>query len=281
MAPNHRPVWPFLTSGLRRPGLRGGWRQDAPHNLPVEPVIATAPDRTASPARPARWWARPITVSVVVHGLALGLWIALAAPAVTTAHEATPTVSFSLPLSHVEPMPDPLIEELAAIDVVDHADAIETPEELVPEDLLPEPSELDPLVARPDRTIRITPSMFRRRAPEPAQLPAPEVAPTPAPTAASPKTPTPERAAQPALRTVSVPPVLRYYPESLRRRGVEGKVVVRVTVGARGFVVDAQVASSSGHSALDRAALRIVRDTRFAAPGMTRVGRLPIRFRLQ
>lgn len=250
----------------------------------MESPISTPPTSAASAARPTRWWARPITLSVVVHGVALGLWIVLAAPTAVVEREVTPTMSVSLPIRHLEPAPEPIVEELAAIDVVEHAEPFETPEELVPEDVLPEPSEMSPLVARPDRTLRITSSMFRRRAPEPAQQPKPiEAQPVvvPTPVAAPVPKPRPARAAQPALRTVSVPPVLRYYPESLRRRGIEGQVVVRVTVGARGRVVDAQVATSSGYIALDSAALRMVRDTRFAAPGQTRVGRLPVRFRLR
>jgi protein TonB len=54
------------------------------------------------------------------------------------------------------------------------------------------------------------------------------------------------------------------YPEQARQQGVEGTVVVRLTVKADGAPSDVRVSKSSGHSALDGAAVAHVRRARFA-----------------
>jgi protein TonB len=54
------------------------------------------------------------------------------------------------------------------------------------------------------------------------------------------------------------------YPWLSRRRGEEGRVVLRVTVDAEGSAAVVEVAASSGHDRLDRAALAAVRRWRFA-----------------
>ncbi|WP_263263705.1 energy transducer TonB, partial [Pseudomonas sp. RIT-PI-S] len=48
------------------------------------------------------------------------------------------------------------------------------------------------------------------------------------------------------------------YPPGARSRGTEGQVIVEFTLDNQGRVLDANVASSSGSSLLDRAALRAV-----------------------
>lgn len=130
-----------------------------------------------------------------------------------------------------------------------------------------------------------------RRQPQPQWLPVPDVVVTPAqPNAAeatpatSPTAPAEAAAvvgvvtaasspepARPALpeRQVSIsqvaylaPPVLDY-PLAARRRREEGVVHVRVRVDAGGRPDQAAVIRSSGHDALDRAALATVRATRF------------------
>lgn len=52
------------------------------------------------------------------------------------------------------------------------------------------------------------------------------------------------------------------YPWSARRRGVEGRVVVRLRVDAQGNPMFAELVHSSGDSALDRAALQTLRHWR-------------------
>jgi protein TonB len=75
------------------------------------------------------------------------------------------------------------------------------------------------------------------------------------------------------------------YPEIARRRGQQGRVVLRVDVSAEGMPVTVTVAESSGYASLDAAALtavqrwRFVPATRGGAP-VPAVADVPVRFRL-
>ena len=76
------------------------------------------------------------------------------------------------------------------------------------------------------------------------------------------------------------------YPEAARQAGVEGTVLVKAYILADGSVREALVARSAGNSALDGAALRTIRESRFV-PAL-RGGRavpvwveVPIDFRLE
>lgn len=78
----------------------------------------------------------------------------------------------------------------------------------------------------------------------------------PAPERVAPAAPR-ERAAQP------VNPVQPDYPAAALRAGEEGRVLLRVDVGADGKPTDVQIAERSGSRDLDRAAQRAVRDWTF------------------
>ena len=54
------------------------------------------------------------------------------------------------------------------------------------------------------------------------------------------------------------------YPEQARQQGVEGLAVLRLTVGTNGAPSNVRVSKSSGHTALDEAAVTHVRRARFA-----------------
>jgi protein TonB len=54
------------------------------------------------------------------------------------------------------------------------------------------------------------------------------------------------------------------YPEQARQQGVEGTVVLQLTVGADGLPGNVRVSRSSGHAALDEAAITHVRRARFS-----------------
>lgn len=76
------------------------------------------------------------------------------------------------------------------------------------------------------------------------------------------------------------------YPSQARRRGFEGKVLIRAQVAASGECAGATVSRSSGHAVLDEAALTAVRQWRFVPA--SRGGRavaadveIPIVFRLE
>lgn len=76
------------------------------------------------------------------------------------------------------------------------------------------------------------------------------------------------------------------YPRQARRRGMEGRVVLRVTVSADGSPSKITVLESSGYAILDRAAVRTFRDWRFSPAfraGIPVISSLdvPISFRLR
>ena len=50
----------------------------------------------------------------------------------------------------------------------------------------------------------------------------------------------------------------RRYPEAARRMGVQGRVVLRVTVARDGRVIGLVLAGPSGSALLDRAAMRVL-----------------------
>ena len=68
--------------------------------------------------------------------------------------------------------------------------------------------------------------------------------------------------------------------------GLEGRVLVGVTVTYEGIPIEVGILTGSDHSVLDRAALDAVRDWRFRVTGMdandaSEVVEVPIRFALQ
>jgi len=76
------------------------------------------------------------------------------------------------------------------------------------------------------------------------------------------------------------------YPLAARYDGIEGRVMLRVRVDADGLVSGIDIATTSGHPILDRAALETVRRWRFEparSGGMTVPGEVdvPIQFRLR
>jgi protein TonB len=54
-----------------------------------------------------------------------------------------------------------------------------------------------------------------------------------------------------------------HYPKSARRKGLQGRVIVTVTVGTSGKVSSCQISQSSGHSTLDQSAVSAARRYRF------------------
>lgn len=146
----------------------------------------------------------------------------------------------------------------------------------------PKPQPKPRLVAPPppepsERAITVEEPPLPVTAPSPPVLPAEPVAAAPAPPA--PMTPPSFTAAylnNPAPR----------YPDNSRRRGETGEVLLLVYVQADGDPGEMQLRRSSGHPALDEAALEAVRRWRFVAArqGDTEVGAwvlVPIRFSLK
>jgi len=95
---------------------------------------------------------------------------------------------------------------------------------------------------------------------------------------------TPGVAQRPLVRPVYNPSP--DYPEEALQRGQEGLVKIRVVVAADGTVRSARLHASSGHVALDTAALRVVRQWRFMLTAKKPVKKpvdviVPIRFRIE
>jgi len=75
------------------------------------------------------------------------------------------------------------------------------------------------------------------------------------------------------------------YPEEARKAGAEGTAIVEVTIGADGAVVACSLATGSGNSLLDQAAMGAAQSSKFAAgtidgkPAEMKV-KVPFRFKL-
>ena len=161
---------------------------------------------------------------------------------------------------------------------------------------VPTPVEPKPIEPKPTEQKAVEP---KRRAParpaqeepppaaEPAPLPAPAPAPAPAPVAAPPPPraqpsvsaarppapPAPRAAARPdaaslaaRYRSAIMLQAARYkrYPRFARDNGWEGRVEVRLAIGADGAVASIGAAGGSGYAILDRQALEMVRSAQRA-----------------
>jgi protein TonB len=224
------------------------------------------------------------------------------------------------------PPPDPLLAQLPPapatpdIPVVDVDPPPVVQAEPEPAAAAPDPllAQLPPMPAEPETpAIDIAPPPPAEAAPRAAAKSEPPSAPLPRPRAkpASPPSTAPgTQMAEPALpeppaaavagsslpQTAALPiafvpprPVSAAsgnrtpsYPAEARRRHLEGLVVLKVAVSARGTPDDVAVLKSSGHAVLDAAALAAVRSWRFEPA--TRSGlavaapaEVPVRFRLE
>ncbi len=184
-----------------------------------------------------------IGVSVALHAvLAAGIAAYIScAPA--------PTTSVTLDLSSVE-LSFAETEDAAA-DVSPSA-PMPTPEEAPrPKEEKPPQPELE----KPD--IPLPPEPESPRIPEPEQERVKMETPPP-----------PVQAAAPRQAKLDAPPSPRKkirpeYPESSRRRGEQGEVLVEMRIDAKGLVEQARIVQSSGFPKLDEAALRAVKSAQF------------------
>jgi protein TonB len=156
----------------------------------------------------------------------------------------------------------------------------------------------EPPQARPlDDPIK--PQPRRRVADKEVKAPEPKPPPPP-PKAEPPKPPEPEPPLGRGLdlRVPSEPRAERLAPEALRetlnrlseellypadalQRGLEGEVVILVELGAEGRILDASIATGSGHRSLDDAAVRAVKKLGTLGPSSAhKTILLPVRFRI-
>jgi len=139
----------------------------------------------------------------------------------------------------------------------------------------PPPKPPPPPPPKPKPKPKPVPKPAPKPKPKPAPPPPPEpvVAPTPpAPAPPAPAAPSaPVAPAAPVAAPVEVPVVPAHtratskrnpkpeYPSIARRRGWEGKVLLRIHVGADGLPGRVEVATSSGREVLDESAVRTVK----------------------
>ena len=142
------------------------------------------------------------------------------------------------------------------------------------------PPEPVPQPVVPRKPLAPPPAPKIAAAPDPAPAPAPDApTATPEPQPAPPPITAPVAAA-PAPVAPAPPPKVELpsssadylqnpkpaYPPTSKRMGEQGKVIVRVLIGADGSAQDAQLKTSSGYERLDNAALETVRKWRYV-PG--------------
>ncbi len=249
MATGFRARTAALPDGLFRPVGAAGQRRVAPSPSPW-------------PARRATFGLSSLLLHVLVIGLS-GCFIAkLALPDLP--REAPVEMVFAT-ASEVLPTPEALPEPVAEAQLLPPPDL--TPADLAPAELSPPPEPtpeptpvpaLEPPPPRPKPPPRPVPRVVH---PQPAVHPA---EPAPAAAAAPVAAPTPP-AAPPAIDPGWQSSVARWlashknYPDDARRRGDEGRVVIRFTVDRSGQVMDAEVVSSAGSSRLDDATLAMLR----------------------
>ncbi|PYM81261.1 MAG: hypothetical protein DME09_17160 [Candidatus Rokuibacteriota bacterium] len=248
----------------------------------------TEPARTAAPTRPERPLAERSeaialqTLTAETTAMPERVERRAAAPATgSSAKPSEPALALAEPAQAVRPAGQPRVE-LGRVERTDepHLTALlasRTAEPDVP---------AAPPAAPPPRELGAAPPPSEARQPT-AVVPAPSARPTLPPadglqTALPPAAGNAGAFVAPRLTASKRP----RYPEAARQAGVEGTVLVKAYILADGSVREALVARSAGNSALDGAALRTIRESRFV-PAL-RGGRavpvwveVPIDFRLE
>lgn len=262
-----RPVWGLTASVLLHAGVLATilWGTTAPEivagieTATVYDVLTTeAPPGPEAPSHEpaAEPVAEPVVESVVEP---------VAEPVVT---EATPE-----PIA--EPAPEPPPEPVAVAELSPEP----APEPAPQPEALPEPPP-----AQPPPPIPPKPAVKRESAPKPPRPVSAASARPPSATASSGggATESAQAVSYAAEPTRQPPPK---YPAAAQRRGLEGKVMLRVRVSPAGAVEGVELLSGSGAEILDEAAIQAVRGWTFR-PAMrlgvavAAVVDVPVRFRL-
>ncbi|HEX5139204.1 MAG TPA: TonB family protein [Planctomycetota bacterium] len=191
-----------------------------------------------------------LVLSLAIHGLAaaaLVIWGVARAP--DGPEEPMRRIAVAMQEAVEAPEPEMAVEQREELPTLPRpAEAWPVPEEEpATEDIEAPPASLGVGGDRMLPVLRLkTPLRW------PAKAPAPEPKPAAAPAAASVAAPPrPAIVREPRLLPDSPP---ARYPERARRLGLEGTVVLLLHVAADGTVERVEVAASSGHEVLDRAA---------------------------
>ncbi len=163
--------------------------------------------------------------------------------------------------SPAPPEPQPPIAQLP----------VPEPEPPPPVDVSPLPPPVAPVPPQTTLPKQVPHPLPPRPAPRPRTNPATPIAPMPSPTQTTPSQPSGAPANQPQPATINPGwqtalgawlQANKTYPEEARRRGDEGRAMVRFTVSRDGRVLDFQVVSGTGSSILDAAVERLLRGAR-------------------
>lgn len=182
-------------------------------------------------------------------------------------------------ISLIKPRPPALPEPLMATLMPPPQPQL-TVEEPAPEPPLSEPPPPPVELPKPPALPPLPPIQAPKPPVQPPPQPPTQAAPAPTP-AAIPPNPTAQRiieAAKAALRQMESQ---SFYPEDAIAQGLEGEVLVRLTLDESGNAVSARLERSSGYAVLDVAAVRAARSVRSLPAGTPREFSLPVRFRLR
>lgn len=134
----------------------------------------------------------------------------------------------------------------------------------------PPPPSPEEILSAPDSGMQASPIATPAPTPPPAASATPKPRPAPAATPSTRPQPSRPAVSKPAGRPMvdrAVPVVQRNspprYPEFARKKGWEGRVVVRVSVDPSGRPRSAKVQTGSGYGVLDQAALQTVKGWQF------------------
>ncbi|HEX7966905.1 MAG TPA: energy transducer TonB, partial [Stellaceae bacterium] len=200
------------------------------------------------------------------------------APAPLPASEPPPSVAAApVPIPEPDPVPPPQPAEPEPAPQLAEPETIPSPQLAEPEPApveLPKPPPPKPVVK--PRSAAATPI---HPPPSASPLAEPRMAAMAPPVAAAPVLPPQPISGLAGNRKPD-------YPAEARRRGQQGRVVLRVEVSAAGTPLGVSVVSSSGHPALDQAAARAVEHWRFnpatqAGAPVQGAADVPFQFRLE
>lgn len=229
---------------------------------------------------------RALTTSLLVHGLALSLIVGL------PDREGGPVVPSEASIALVFAAPSPPLEAAPMVPTPPapqppppKADMEPTPPTPTTSQATPEP-DLQPEAESPKLPAPIMPPRSVASHPVVHPSPAGKVTPSAQPSAANETTAAAMASLVPARPVAGMetdrPPA---YPEIARRRGQQGRVLLRVAVSPAGLPVNVSVAASSGFPTLDSAAVNAVEQWRFvpatrAGAPVAATAEVPLRFRL-
>jgi periplasmic protein TonB len=230
---------------------------------------------------------RALAISLLVHGLALLVIVSLpdrgSAPVAPS--EASVALVFATPSPRIEAVPtvptSPTPQSPPPKADVEPPPPAPAPSPVTPEPDLKQEAESPKLPApiMPPRSVASHPVVHPSQ--QPARVTASVQPPAASETIAAAMAPLVPARPVAGMET-DRPPA---YPEIARRRGEQGRVLLRVAVSPAGLPVNVSVAESSGFPVLDSAAVNAVEQWRFvpatrAGAPVAATAEVPLRFRL-